>query len=283
MTIIMKDKVRVTLPEEIVEILLGEQQEYKIKPNKYYNLIFKNFDFSFRLKENDSIYSKKTKLIQFTLNKGNYIKYDTKENLQYAKATYFRELFTEYSSLSSVKREMILFKEKIEVIESAIKNKIKVHIISKGRLEIIEPYFIKNLEKENRNYITCYSYIKKKVITLRISNIETIKSVGGEFEHYDEKHVKNLENNFDPFLSYGNIVKVKFSEDGLKRYKTIITNRPKLLKKENGNIYYFQANEYSFFLYFSGFLDLVEILEPIEFRKKMIDKIKHLLNIYNLK
>ncbi|MGL5098835.1 MAG: WYL domain-containing protein, partial [Fusobacteriaceae bacterium] len=74
-------------------------------------------------------------------------------------------------------------------------------------------------------------------------------------------------------------IKVKFTEEGKKYYEKVISNRPKLKRREE-EIYIFEANDYQAMLYFAGFMDMVEILEPLNLREKMIIKAKKMIKNY---
>jgi len=60
--------------------------------------------------------------------------------------------------------------------------------------------------------------------------------------------------NFDPFLSKGQIIKIKLSENGKKLLKTIKINRPKLIS-EDGDLFEFEASDEQIKRYFSYFFD----------------------------
>ncbi|MGL5099478.1 MAG: WYL domain-containing protein, partial [Fusobacteriaceae bacterium] len=254
-------KLRVTLPKENINILRRDMEDYEINENRLYNLIYENLDFIFSHEENKSVYKEETGLVQFTLTKENYCKYATPENLKIKKATFFRQLFLQYTAKNPYEREMIIFKENVKKIEEAIEKNRKIEVKFKTREDILDPYFIASLEKENRNYLVSESSYKEMVVSYRIKNIRKVEILEEERENFDKKYVEELKRNFDPFLSYGNRIRIKLTPEGVVHYEKVITNRPKLLEK-NGNEWIFEANEYKALLYFSGFMDMVEIIEP---------------------
>ncbi|MGL4946611.1 MAG: WYL domain-containing protein, partial [Cetobacterium sp.] len=158
-------------------------------------------------------------------------------------------------------------------------NNKKIEIKFKNRSDILDPYFIASLEKENRNYLVSYSYYKEKIVNYRIKNINDVVITTTNRNPFDKSYIKNLSENFNPFLSFGNEVKVKFTLEGQKYYNQVISNRPRL-KKIEGDIYIFEANDYQAMLYFGGFMEMVEILEPLNLREKMIARAKKMIENY---
>lgn len=273
-------KLRVTVPKNIALILKRDQEDFEINENKHYNTIYKNMIFNYSQEKSKSVYKEETELLQFTLNKENFIKFDTLENNKIKKADFFRQLITEYAMKSSYERELIIFKEYLEHIRIAIENNKRIEVKFKNRDDILDPYFIASLEKENRNYLISYSYYKEKIVNYRIKNLSEIRITIINREPFDEKYIKDLKENFNPFLSFGNEVKVKFTSEGEKYYKQVMSNRPKLKRIEE-DIYIFEANSYQAMLYFAGFMEMVEILEPLDLREKMITRVKKMIENYS--
>ncbi|MGL5126563.1 MAG: WYL domain-containing protein [Fusobacteriaceae bacterium] len=272
-------KLRVTVPKNIALILKKDQEDFEINENKHYNIIYKNIKFDYSKGKSRSVYKEDTEILQFTLSKENFIKFDTLENKKLKKADFFRQLITEYAMKSTYERELIVFKEHLEHIKVAIENNKRIEIKFRNRDDILDPYFIASLEKENRNYLVSYSYYKEKIVNYRIKNIGSVKITSTNREPFDENYIKDLSENFNPFLSFGNEVKVKLTLEGEKYYKQVISNRPKL-KGVKGDIYIFEANDYQAMLYFGGFMEMVEILEPLSLREKMIMRAEKMIENY---
>ncbi|MGL5963226.1 MAG: WYL domain-containing protein [Fusobacteriaceae bacterium] len=274
-------KLRVTVPKNITLILKLDQEDFEINENKHYNTIYKNMNFDYSEDKSKSVYKEDTELLQFTLSKENFIKFDNLENKKLKKADFFRQLLTEYAMKSSYERELIVFKEHLEFLKVAIENNKRIEIKFKNRDDILDPYFIASLEKENRNYLVSYSCYKEKIVNYRIKNISNVVITNLNRETFDEKFIKDLSENFNPFLSFGNEVKVRFAPEGEKYYKQVISNRPKL-KEIEGDIYIFEANDYQAMLYFAGFMEMVEILEPLSLREKLKKRIEKMKEVYKI-
>ena len=74
-------------------------------------------------------------------------------------------------------------------------------------------------------------------------------------------------------------MKVKFTEKGLELYEKVLTNRPKVLTKDE-NIYTFECDNKLAIVYFVQFFSLIEILEPQELREKLKNELENTLKIY---
>lgn len=66
----------------------------------------------------------------------------------------------------------------------------------------------------------------------RISDIENIWNLQKEIYIKNKEYIEAIKKNFDPFLSYGNFIKVKMTEEGKVLYERVTQNRPKLVKEE---------------------------------------------------
>ena len=72
---------------------------------------------------------------------------------------------------------------------------------------------------------------------------------------------------------------MRFTEKGLELYEKVLTNRPKLIDKED-NIYTFECDNKLAMIYFAQFFSLIEILEPQELREKLQNELENTLKIY---
>ena len=92
-------------------------------------------------------------------------------------------------------------------------------------------------------------------------------------------YVKNIDKNFDPFLSFGKNITIKINEVGQKLFERVILNRPKVLEK-NGDIWILECTNRLAKIYFPQFLSNVEILEPLNLREWFKDELKKSLDRY---
>ena len=98
------------------------------------------------------------------------------------------------------------------------------------------------------------------------------------YEKY-RKQIIGIEEHFDPFLSYGHILKVKFTDKGIEKLEKSPHNRPLIINK-NGNIYDFYCKEFNALIYFPPFFGEAEILEPLNIRHSFIEKLIENMNLY---
>ena len=237
-------KVRFTISDFMNEIIKSDSEYFKLPIGKIGNIIF-NYYIDKNLNKvvlEDSL----GEVIQFNLNKS---------------------------------REEILFAKIFKNIETALKDGNKIKIKYHNYIRLINPYFIKVSDSESRSYLFCYCEKNKDYRNYRISEIEEIWNTNEKIEIKDRKYIDEVYKNFDPFLSYNNRVKVKFTEKGLELYEKVLTNRPKVLSKEE-NIYTFECDNKLAIVYFAQFFSLIEILEPQNLREKLKNELESTLKIY---
>ncbi len=262
-------KLRVTLPDFVVQTLEGDIRDFRIKQNALFNEIFSIY--SKQKIEFESVgKTKNNEVRQFNLNKKNEKIYDSTLRMYGVdvEAEFLRNIFYDYIDAPKYKRELSIFNETVKEIEIAIKKAKKIEIIFGDSKDsrIIEPYFIRAAGGESRNYLHCFCEKSKEYRNFRITNINVIRILDDKFENYDEEKVNNARNNYDPFGSYSKEIKVKLSSKGKTHYNMILTNRPKI-KEVDGDIYTFYCSEKNAKIYFPHFMDEAEILEPIELRE----------------
>ena len=272
-------KVRVTVSDFMNEIITGDSEYFKLPVGRIGNIIFKYYMDKDLNKVELGNFS--GEVIQFNLNKKNEeIFMDTLiRNKVEIEAEYWRNIFFTYINNLRYKREEILFEKNFKNIEKALKDGNKIKIKYHNYIRLINPYFIKVSDSESRSYLFCYCEKNKDYRNYRVSEIEEIWFTNEKIEIKDEKYIDEVYKNFDPFLSYKNRVKVKFTEKGLELYEKVLTNRPKLIDKED-NIYTFECDNKLAMIYFAQFFSLIEILEPQELREKLQNELENTLKIY---
>ena len=272
-------KVRFTISDFMNEIIKSDSEYFKLQIGKIGNIIF-NYYIDKNLNKVE-LEDSSGEVIQFNLNKSNEeIFMDTLiRNKIETEAEYWRNIFFTYINNLRYKREEILFEKNFKNIEQALKDGNKIKIKYHNCIRLINPYFVKVSDSESRSYLFCYCEKNNDYRNYRISEIEEIWFTNKKIEVKDRKYIDEVYKNFDPFLSYKNRVKVRFTEKGLDLYEKVLTNRPKLLNIEN-NIYTFECDNKLAMVYFAQFFSLIEILEPQELRKKLQNELENTLKIY---
>ncbi|ERT38780.1 WYL domain-containing protein [Fusobacterium animalis] len=272
-------KVRFTISDFMNEIIKSDSEYFKLQIGKIGNIIF-NYYIDKNLNKVE-LEDSSGEVMQFNLNKSNEeIFMDTLiRNKIETEAEYWRNIFFTYINNLRYKREEILFEKNFKNIEQALKDGNKIKIKYHNCIRLINPYFVKVSDSESRSYLFCYCEKNNDYRNYRISEIEEIWFTNKKIEVKDRKYIDEVYKNFDPFLSYKNRVKVRFTEKGLDLYEKVLTNRPKLLNIEN-NIYTFECDNKLAMVYFAQFFSLIEILEPQELRKKLQNELENTLKIY---
>ena len=278
----MEKKIRVTLPRKIVEILENDIEEFFIKKNTLLNYIYAE-----KIKENQEKkfiypYKGETSVIQFNLNKKNlegYYNFLEENNIQ-NESEFFREILIEYASLGKKKRECFLFKDIVERINYSIKEKRIIKIVFRDEKNIeVEPYLIESSKLEVMNYLFCYNLREAKWKNYKIKYIKSIYIKNTSFKLRDKEFIDKMKDNFDPFISFGQYIKIKLTTGGKKIFNEIETNRPQVIKIDKDE-YILECSHEKAKRYFSFFLDEVEILEPQDLREWFKEKYRKALIKY---
>ena len=278
----MEKKIRVTLPKRIAEILESDIEEFFIKKNTLLNYLYEEYAKEDYTRVEVEVDKSETSVIQFNLNKKNLRGYYNflEENKIQNESEFFREILTDYSENCKKKRELFLFKEKVERINDSIAERklIKVNFRDGKSIEV-EPYLIESSKLEVANYLFCYNLKEKLWKNYRIKYIDSVYTKNSNFKIRDIDFVQRMKEDFDPFISFGKKVKIRLTNSGENLFKELQTNRPKVIQK-NLNEYILECSEEKAKRYFSFFLDEVEILEPIELREWFKNKYEKALEQY---
>ena len=268
-------KIRVTVSDFMNEIITGDSEYFKLPVGRIGNIIFKYYMDKDLNKVELGNFS--GEVIQFNLNKKNEeIFMDTLiRNKVETEAEYWRNIFFTYINNLRYKREEILFENKFKDIREGIKAEKKIKIKYHKYIRLVNPYFIKGSDSENRWYLCCYCDYRN----YRISEIEEIWLTNEKNEIRDKKYIDDVRKNFDPFLSYKNRVKVKFTEKGIELYEKVLANRPRLIEEKDG-IYTFECDNKLAMIYFAQFYSKVKILEPEELKTILKKELKKTIEIY---
>ena len=282
----MSKKIKVTLPQNIYEIIKNDISDFNMTSNYFMNYIFLNLNDKYKnFKGNPAIaeQSKEKSSIQFNLNKeSSLIYYDVlRDNNAQNESEFMRSLLIRYATNPKNKRELFIFKESVERINLAIKDKKNVYItFNDDRKVKVSPYYIGSSDLEIANYIFCYDFSEEKYKNYKLNYLKQVYTTSEGAKWEDNDYIEDVIKNFDPFLSKGQVIKVRLSENGKKLLKTIKINRPKLIS-EDGNLFEFEASDEQIKRYFSYFFDEATVIEPIELKEWFIEKYENALK--NLK
>lgn len=194
-------------------------------------------------------------------------------------SSFYRSLFTSYASLPRNKREQIIFKDSVNVINEAIKKKKKIYFsTSKSNVfKSASVYSLSSSKDELFNYVLVVE--KNTRFTYRLSRIRGVKLLSDNIidlsthENYFNKQLlyapQYLINNNETEL-----IKIKLTSTGERLYKNIYLFRPRYISKDD-NIYTFDCSYAHIIFYFSRFGEDAIILSPLQLKKRMLGYYKY--------
>ena len=140
-------KIRVTVPEDVWDIIKIDQEDFGINNNKFCNYILEKLKFNRKIETEKLLQAQgrtHKKIIQFDLNVNNKeIYYDIlKSNEVEIEAEYFRELFEIYCSKFKYQRELFIYEDKLKSILDAIKDENKLKQYFNEQSKALKLYII---------------------------------------------------------------------------------------------------------------------------------------------
>lgn len=152
MYLLQGGKIKVNVPNFLVEILDKDIEHFNLSKNGLYNLIFLKYALKFRSNYSEEFGFDDKKYIQIQLNKENrkLFRDITKDQIQLSNSEIMREILLAYAVMPSFIRESILYREKI----AFIKNSQKEYRVLKIRTPegIVEDRIEKLFRDEKDNY-----------------------------------------------------------------------------------------------------------------------------------
>ena len=226
-------------------------------------------------------------------------------------SNYVNLLLKEYANKPLYERERIYFKEKFDIIKNAKDLKRQLKITTGGRNFQCSIYNI--MDESGNTYIICKSaeirdgkLEKAKYASFRFLYITNIREVDENkslcIDEFDEMDIEDkiFYNGIQFFLDDVELIKVKFNENGIKKYNSIRNLRPIedygweekdkekkeafLLKKKRddlNNIKTFKCTRKQIEYYLFQFGADAEILEPKDLREDFLKEYKKAVEAYS--
>lgn len=270
----MEIKVKVYLEEQVYNLLENDAKEFDLTKNLLLNKIITYLHSDIKVSSSYERHSK-SKFISFNLNKYNsdFLDLDSIIEGKYeSKSDYFRDIFYSYAQMNEKERANILFMESYKEIKRAINHKKVCKIEFRKEIKIIEPYHLIVNPDEKHYYLMAYDYESDSLKAFKAYHVKQIFVTNLPYNHYDKKKdkVKAIIDN----LTSARTLKVRFTQEGVEKYKKAKTNRPQEIKND-GNHYHFLYKEFNTLLYFLQFFSDCEILEPQDTRKAFQKELKN--------
>ena len=226
-------------------------------------------------------------------------------------SNYVNLLLKEYANKKMYERERIFFKEKFEIIKNAKNLRKQIKITTGGRHFQCLVYDI--MDESGNTYIICKSgeiidgkLQKWRYGSFRFLYITDVRYVNTDddlcIKDFDEIEIEDkiFYNGIQFFLDDVELIKVKFSDEGIKKYNSIRNLRPaeyygwgikdkskkeefNLKKKRDdiNNIKTFKCTRKQMEFYLFQFGGDAEILEPIDLREEFLEKYKKAVEVYS--
>lgn len=249
---------------------------------------------------NDPLY-KTVPPLQFSLSKSceSFASFANSQDI--ATAALCRHYFERYVNLPRSKRECFIFGESLDKLTKAIKNRVNVNLLYRGERKNVAPCFVAFSPSQVRAYIVvCDDDASKDVSerfhSLRLCHIKGValdtKSQAFHCASFELSHqADTFKEHFDPFLCYGQSVKVRLTEKGVERYNRLTTNRPKAIAKDSAECsevneagtYTFECSEKLAKIYFPQFLSDADVLDPRELRLWFKEQFDNAAKVYSPK
>jgi hypothetical protein len=196
------------------------------------------------------------------------------------------------------KRECFIFRDSLDKLTSAAEVRANVNLTYRDKPKHVSPCFLAFSPSQVRAYVVvCDDCIDAPAATrfhsLRLCHIKGVAlETGSEAFHCQKfelsRQAETFREHFDPFLCYGQQVKVKLTEEGAKRYNKLTTNRPKVIAKESAECdevnsagtYTFECSEKLAKVYFPQFLSDADVLAPRELRLWFKEQFEKAAGVY---
>lgn len=277
-----------------------------------------------RIGTDDTLY-KNVPPLQFSLNQAgasfaNFANSFTK-NAGTKIATLCRYYFECYVNMPRGKRECFIFRDELDKLNAAAESRTNVSLTYRGERKCVSTCFLAFSPSQVRAYVVvCDDKVDcatagARFHSLRLCHIRGVApdtaSKAFHCENFELSHQAEVfREHFDPFLCYGQSVKVKLTEEGAKRYNKLTTNRPKVIAKECTNAddvataagcnnrmptknarpdcaevngagtYTFECSEKLAKVYFPQFLSDADVLAPRELRLWFKEQFEKAAGVY---
>ncbi len=194
-------------------------------------------------------------------------------------SSFYRSLFDSYCSLPRNKREQIIFKDSINVINQAIKKKKRIFFTTNNSeiIKEVSVYSLCSSKDELFNYIVVLE--KNRRMSYRLSRLNGVKLLSIDSEDFtNHKVLLDKQIKYAPQYVIGEndteLIQIKLTKKGESLYRKIYLFRPPFIKKEN-NIYTFDCAYVHIIFYFSRFGQDAIVISPSSLKRSLLGYYKY--------
>lgn len=185
---------------------------------------------------------------------------------QVSLSQYINDLFSSYLSISRKDREMIIFRDTFEALNTAISKNSVITFLSTSAPELlftVQPYLIAASKEEQCNYLLCTDNAHKTPRTFRISRIQSLYTTSNKFipDENIKRELQETAIRSPHSVSKCVDAEVRLTDRGIQKFHVITKNRPDILYKD-GNTFYFNWPKKQLEEYFKRFGKDAVIVDP---------------------
>lgn len=204
---------------------------------------------------------------------------------------YLKAVIEEYCEKPYIERERIYFAEKVEIIETAIKEKRRLTVIaSDGNRYTVYPYGIVSDQKSMYNYLIGYSRAyesdeEMRPMSMRISANNEFKLTKQNYHlNYAEK--KELESlvktrGVQFLLGQEEEIHVILTEAGIIQYNRQLHLRPPVAEIREGNEYIFHCTPLQAEIYFMRLGKEAYVSKPLYLNERIKNRFREAYDLYS--
>lgn len=245
---------------------------------------------------------------QITLNKRtkSFLTEDTyaREELYYGNKPghYVRALLEDYAQLPFYRREEIVFKQLLDIVNAGIKDHLVLNLTNtKGSHLSIKPYRVETDPMSMYHYLVGYNveaidsqnrtesqYYYPPVISIRLSRLVDVEIQyfqSGVLSVQEEKQIeKEIDEKSVQFVSgKSSMITVWLSDRGISNYESQLHLRPQAIGTDpsDRHIFYFECTEAQILYYFLRFGKEVRIISPRALADRFRQSYTEALNNYD--
>ena len=213
------------------------------------------------------------------------IRYITQDDLGGSSISAFlRDMLASYAALPQSEREIIMFAEEYETIQTAIKNNRMIRFATRrtpGVIHDVNLYSVAPSKERLFTYVLCEE--QGLISSYRLSRVNLPISLSAE-----RKFSAESEEKFRRMLKYGPAfaintledIHVRFTQEGLKKYQAIYTNRPDPVSVD-GNEMIFECAREQLIRYLERLGAEAVVISPEDVREEINNYYKAALQAYS--